>query len=508
MSETKSNGNVRKKPVERSSAADHPASTKRRRDDVESRSVKGGESVKEGIVVSELDDTEWLNIAFDSILKKFDAPQASDHVGDGVSDIAASSSGDRQNPSSLSPDASNPIDDAEDIFRKQAFPDKASDSMEPFSYDEAKDILTKDASQINSADQPQEDTPKPQKKGKKSHSGNAKSQKSGKKSHPGHRQFSEDAADKTAGIHAKQSISDTFESSPVSVSDEFSFSSADTSDMMEGFSNDKEGSDTMENIFGIANKKTVKAKDNESGNLSEEFSEIQDEPLDDNTSTIVISLRAILAFISKNIVIVLLTALICSMVGYLFTQKYVKQKYVSNTKIIIFTAEPNAKMDPSWDDLQLSFTLLTDCSQIIKSRDVLEDVIEELELSYSYYDLLDNIDVSFMSNSRIIEISVTDEDPLMAMTIVKKLREVSMRYITDNLEVSDSKIIQKENIPHHPLSSHTLYYVVIGGIIGIIVSSVALSGIYIIRLENEFWRKQQEAGQSDKPVDSKMIQNQ
>ena len=303
------------------------------------------------------------------------------------------------------------------------------------------------------------------------------------------------SVDNTKSNDAKQDISGTFEQSTVSVSDGFSPPSLETSGILDGKSKSNEVSDKMENNSNLSktSKKSVKTKKTDVSRASQKISKTHADLQNTNSSTIVVNLRDILGYIFKNILIVILTALMCSMIGYIFTQKFVKHKYVSNTKLIIFTAEANNESQPSWDDLQLSFTLLTDCSQIVKSRDVLEDVIQELDLSISYSELLEKIDVSFMSNSRIIEISVTDEDPLQAMIVVKKLREVSMRYITDNLEVSGSKIIQKENIPHNPMPSYTRYYVMFGAIIGILVSSLVLAGIYIFQLENEFLKKQQKA---------------
>ena len=294
-------------------------------------------------------------------------------------------------------------------------------------------------------------------------------------------------------------ISGTFDSTHVSISDGFSLPYEEATDNVKGFSKTSEV-DKMENINILtkSNKKAVKSKKNETDYYTHGFTKTHAGISEDNPATLVVSLRSVLEFIMKNVVIVLLAALMCSMAGYIYTQKFVKPKYLSNTKIIIFTSEPNNQNPPSWDDLQLSFTLLTDCSQIVKSRDVLEDVIKELELSTSYNELLENIDVSFMSNSRIIEISVTDEDPLEAMIIVKKLREVSMRYINDNLEVYGSKIIQKENIPHQPLSTYTKFYVMVGAVIGILLSAGVLAVIYIVQLEKEFVKKQQKAAAKKK----------
>ena len=505
---------------------------------------------------SSLDDAEWLNMALENILKMTDGQEESHQGDDDVNDLLTSSLDDNQNSASIPanpldlPYSENnifqqpmPHDELPDSFKpvihyelngtlnnqpeEQPLPDITDDIGEPEEqplsdmaddFDEPEEQplpdMTDDFDEpeeqplpdiADDFDEPEEeplpdiaddfDEPEEQPLPDIADDFDEPEEQPLPDNSTSPKDTTDKSVDNTKSNDAKQDISGTFEQSTVSVSDGFSPPSLETSGILDGKSKSNEVSDKMENNSNLSktSKKSVKTKKTDVSRASQKISKTHADLQNTNSSTIVVNLRDILGYIFKNILIVILTALMCSMIGYIFTQKFVKHKYVSNTKLIIFTAEANNESQPSWDDLQLSFTLLTDCSLIVKSRDVLEDVIQELDLSISYSELLEKIDVSFMSNSRIIEISVTDEDPLQAMIIVKKLREVSMRYITDNLEVSGSKIIQKENIPHNPMPSYTRYYVMFGAIIGILVSSLVLAGIYIFQLENEFLKKQQKA---------------
>ena len=496
MSETKGNEHIRKAPFERPTAADLLASSNRQRVDDEAHLPHVGEPESENAMAGDLDDAEWLNMALENILKMTDGQEESHQGDDDVNDLLTSSLDDNQNSASI---PANPLDlpySEKNIFQQPMPHDELPDSFKPVIHYELNGTLNNQPEEqplpdmTDDFDEPEEqplpdiadDFDEPEEEPLPDNSTSPKD-------------TTDKSVDNTKSNDAKQDISGTFEQSTVSVSDGFSPPSLETSGILDGKSKSNEVSDKMENNSNLSktSKKSVKTKKTDVSRASQKISKTHADLQNTNSSTIVVNLRDILGYIFKNILIVILTALMCSMIGYIFTQKFVKHKYVSNTKLIIFTAEANNESQPSWDDLQLSFTLLTDCSLIVKSRDVLEDVIQELDLSISYSELLEKIDVSFMSNSRIIEISVTDEDPLQAMIIVKKLREVSMRYITDNLEVSGSKIIQKENIPHNPMPSYTRYYVMFGAIIGILVSSLVLAGIYIFQLENEFLKKQQNA---------------
>ena len=526
MSETKGNEHIRKAPFERPTAADLLASSNRQRVDDEAHLPHVGEPESENAMAGDLDDAEWLNMALENILKMTDGQEESHQGDDDVNDLLTSLLDDNQNSASI---PANPLDlpySEKNIFQQPMPHDELPDSFKPVIHYELNGTLNNQPEEqplpditddigepeeqplpdmADDFDEPEEqplpdmtddfDEPEEQPLPDIADDFDEPEEQPLPDNSTSPKDTTDKSVDNTKSNDAKQDISGTFEQSTVSVSDGFSPPSLETSGILDGKSKSNEVSDKMENNSNLSktSKKSVKTKKTDVSRASQKISKTHADLQNTNSSTIVVNLRDILGYIFKNILIVILTALMCSMIGYIFTQKFVKHKYVSNTKLIIFTAEANNESQPSWDDLQLSFTLLTDCSLIVKSRDVLEDVIQELDLSISYSELLEKIDVSFMSNSRIIEISVTDEDPLQAMIIVKKLREVSMRYITDNLEVSGSKIIQKENIPHNPMPSYTRYYVMFGAIIGILVSSLVLAGIYIFQLENEFLKKQQKA---------------
>ena len=87
-------------------------------------------------------------------------------------------------------------------------------------------------------------------------------------------------------------------------------------------------------------------------------------------------------------------------------------------------------------DLQIGSQLTKDYEVIVRSRPILEDVIQNLGLNMSHQDLEKKISINNPTDTRILSISVTDPDPVMAKTIVDEVANASSEYIGDLMAVS------------------------------------------------------------------------
>lgn len=79
----------------------------------------------------------------------------------------------------------------------------------------------------------------------------------------------------------------------------------------------------------------------------------------------------------------------------------------------------------SFSDLQLSSALTEDYAYIIKSRTVLERVIDEQQLDMDYKQLGEIVTVTNPDSSHVIRISVTTTDPQMSRNIANSLLNIS-----------------------------------------------------------------------------------
>lgn len=107
---------------------------------------------------------------------------------------------------------------------------------------------------------------------------------------------------------------------------------------------------------------------------------------------------------------------------------------------------------------------------MILSRPVLQKVVDNLELEYDYKRLKSKVSISNPSDTRILIISVEDEDPKQACTIVDELAEVSSAYIGDKMEVIPPKIIESGEVDEDPTSPNILKNTAVGIFLGLVIS--------------------------------------
>ena len=152
----------------------------------------------------------------------------------------------------------------------------------------------------------------------------------------------------------------------------------------------------------------------------------------------------------------------------LFISKFVMQPvYDSTTKIYILNKEENQTV--TYSDVQISTQLTQDYAELIKSRYVLEEVIQRLNLiDTGYDDLAKVLKVDTPSDTRIVAITARDHDPLMAMKIANCIREVASEHITNVMDIDAINIAETANVPIKKAGPSVVRWTVIAGFLGAI----------------------------------------
>ncbi len=153
----------------------------------------------------------------------------------------------------------------------------------------------------------------------------------------------------------------------------------------------------------------------------------------------------------------------------LFVSKFVMHPvYDSTTKIYILNKEENQTV--TYSDVQISTQLTQDYAELIKSRYVLEEVIQRLNLvDVSYDDLSSVLKVDTPSDTRIVAITARDEDPLMAMKIANCIREVASEHIANVMDIDAINVAETANVPVDKAGPSVMKWTVIAGVLGAIV---------------------------------------
>ena len=115
-------------------------------------------------------------------------------------------------------------------------------------------------------------------------------------------------------------------------------------------------------------------------------------------------------------------------------------------------------------DIQTGTSLTNDYMVIVEGRPVLEQVIENLGLDETYSSLKKKVTLNNPSNSRILEITVRDENPSMAKKIADEIARVSVAFIQQKMD-QDAPNIMKNTA--------------VGGILGMFLAIAVIVVAYL-----------------------------
>ena len=167
-------------------------------------------------------------------------------------------------------------------------------------------------------------------------------------------------------------------------------------------------------------------------------------------------------------------ALLC-----LFVSKFVLTPlYSSTTKIYILNKEEGATV--TYSDVQISTQLTQDYAQLIKSRYVLEEVIQTLHLDMEYDEFNDLVSISTPDDTRIVAITVRDSDPMMAMKEANCVREVASKHIQNVMDIDAINVAELANMPTEKYSPSPKRWTMIGGIAAVVVVSAVIILNYLM----------------------------
>jgi capsular polysaccharide biosynthesis protein len=113
-------------------------------------------------------------------------------------------------------------------------------------------------------------------------------------------------------------------------------------------------------------------------------------------------------------------------------------------------------------------------SEIVKSRIVLEAVIDRLDLDMTYSSLLSRITSSPVGSTEILKISVKDTDPVEAAEIANTISDVFIKEVMRILKVDNVETIDKAIPLNNPINVKLMLNAAIAFILGI------MAGVFII----------------------------
>ncbi len=190
-----------------------------------------------------------------------------------------------------------------------------------------------------------------------------------------------------------------------------------------------------------------------------------------------IDLKDILFELLEHWKMIIFSAVMIAAAAFCISKFMITPQYQSTATLYVFSKSTSIT---SLTDLQVSSNLTADYQLAVSGRPVLEMVIANLRLNETYATLSKKLSVSNPSDSRFLEITITDPDPMRAKQIADEIAEVSAAYIAEKMDQDPPNVIQYGYADEDPVSPSIGRNTIIGGFLGALLAAALIIISYLL----------------------------
>ena len=182
-----------------------------------------------------------------------------------------------------------------------------------------------------------------------------------------------------------------------------------------------------------------------------------------------IDLREYFSIIKKRSKIIVIITLIAMLVSAAVSFFMLSPVYETNTTLIVNRSEAVQGQNMTGDEYTVSQKLAVTYGEIIKSRTVLDEVIDELKLDMTYSQLASMVSVSPVGDTQIINIKVQDTNPTKAMNVANAIPKVFTKEVKRITKANGVEVVDKAILPQNPIKPNKVMNVAIATVLGVMI---------------------------------------
>ena len=175
---------------------------------------------------------------------------------------------------------------------------------------------------------------------------------------------------------------------------------------------------------------------------------------------------------------IVLISVIAGVLGLVISACFLPPIYEASAKMIVNTRKDNSQAITN-DQLNSAKNLVDTYAIIIRSRDVLNRVISELDLTEDYEDLVEYISVKAVNNTQVMKIVVQHKSRVTAYAIAEKILEIAPDIIVETVEVGSVKAVEQAYAATDPVSPSVLKNTALAAIIGFVLPCGVFSIVFL-----------------------------
>ena len=197
-----------------------------------------------------------------------------------------------------------------------------------------------------------------------------------------------------------------------------------------------------------------------------------------------IDLWELFQILLKNWLWILLSTLGCAILGLLITMFLITPKYRAEATMIVNTRQDQTATVTN-DQITSAQKLVDTYSIIIRSRRVIDPIMEKLNIEADYENFVKNIIVESVNDTQVMSIQVENKDPEIALQVVQEIVDRAPGAIISTVEAGSVNVVSEPYVNSEvPVSPSKLKNTAIAAFIGLFISSGAF--LLIAFLDNTF----------------------
>ncbi len=191
-----------------------------------------------------------------------------------------------------------------------------------------------------------------------------------------------------------------------------------------------------------------------------------------------IDLIDLFGYYMSRLPLLIAAVVIGAMVSGLFTHYFIPNRYTAVSRMYMISASSDSVINLS--DLNLGASLSNDYMELMKSRPIVEEVIDTLGLEYTYEQVVGMIGLSVVNNTRIVKISATSTNPYEAMQISNEMARVSKIQLPKVMDAPAPTIVEEAVLPAYKSSPSLSRNVMMGAMLLLVLVLGVLTVFYLM----------------------------
>jgi polysaccharide biosynthesis transport protein len=202
-----------------------------------------------------------------------------------------------------------------------------------------------------------------------------------------------------------------------------------------------------------------------------------------------ISIRDFLKLLTKNLLFIVLCAIIGLSGAFCITKFIVKPTYISSVKLYVYTKGDIANT-PNYNnlnDLNYAQKIVNTYIEMLRTDSFYKSVSDKSLLRYSIDDLKTMINFSVLNDTEVFQVSVLSHNPEESKKIADIITELAPQTISSIQDSALLKVVDPANLPSNSSSPNVPLDSMIGFLLGIIAAIlyILLKDMLDVRIKQE-----------------------